>query len=134
MTGWTRDELTKIEKADELELASLKEDGTLRRPVTIWVVRIGDDLYVRAYRGRTSVWFRKTQLHHAGRISAGGVCKDVTFMDVGEDEALNNKIDAAYRSKYRTYGETYVGPMVAPRARAATLKLVPSSPIIHVDS
>jgi hypothetical protein len=133
MTGWTKDELSKIEKADELELASLGEDGTLRRPVTIWVVRVDDDLYVRAYRGRSSVWFRNTQFHHAGRISAGGVAKDVTFVDVSRDEALNKKIDATYRSKYRSYSATYVDPMVAPQARAATLRLVPSNPFINED-
>jgi hypothetical protein len=126
MNSWTRDELSKIEGADELELASLKEDGTLRKPVTIWIIRVGDDLYVRSYRGRGSIWFRSMQLRHAGRISAGGVIKDVTFMDVGEDKALHDEIDAAYRSKYRSYDATYIDPMVAPQAHSATLKLAPS--------
>ena len=40
MATWTRDELSKIEKADELQIASLRRDGTLRNPVTIWVVRL----------------------------------------------------------------------------------------------
>ena len=48
MTAWTSDELDKIGAADELELASLRRDGTLRKPVTVWVVRRGD-LYVRSY-------------------------------------------------------------------------------------
>jgi hypothetical protein len=126
MPGWTGDELSQIEEADELELAYLKEDGGLRKPVTIWVVRVGDDLYVRSYRGRDSVWFRGTQLRHAGRISAGGVARDVTFVDVSEDDTLGDQLDIAYRSKYRSHGATYVDPMVAPPARAATLKLVPT--------
>jgi hypothetical protein len=54
MTAWTREELSKIEAADELELATLRRDGTLRNPVTIWVVRHGDDLYIRSWRGRTA--------------------------------------------------------------------------------
>ena len=58
MTRWTSDELTRIEAGDELEIASLRRDGTLRNPVTIWVVRLGDDLYVRSVNGRTSAWFR----------------------------------------------------------------------------
>ena len=126
MTSWTRNDLERIGAADELQLASFKEDGTLRKPVTIWVVRVGDDLYVRAYRGREGAWFRQAQLRHEGRIVAGGVTKDVTFVDVSDDEALNNKIDAAYQSKYRRYSATYVDPMIAPQARATTLKLVPS--------
>ncbi len=126
MTGWTRNDLERIGAAVHLQLASFKEDGTLRKPVTIWVVRVGDDLYVRSWRGRTAAWFRGTQVRHEGRIWAGGVTQDVTFVDVSDDEVLNNEIDAAYQSKYRRYSTTYVAPMVAPQARAATLKLIPS--------
>jgi len=81
MTAWTSDELTTIGAADELELTSLRRAGTLRKPVTIWVVRHGDDLYVRSYRGSDAAWFRGTQVRHAGHIRAGGVDKDVTFVD-----------------------------------------------------
>jgi hypothetical protein len=125
MTSWTRNDLERIGAADELQLASFKKDGTLRKPVIIWVVRVGDDLYVRSYRGREGAWFRHTQRRHEGRISAGGVTKNVTFVDVSDDEALNNEIDAAYQSKYQRYSATYVDPMIAPQARATTLKLVP---------
>jgi hypothetical protein len=127
MTSWTRNDLERIGAADELQLASFKKDGTLRKPVIIWVVRVDDDLYVRSYRGREGAWFRHTQRRHEGRISAGGVTKNVTFVDVSDDEALNNEIDAAYQSKYRRYSATYVDPMIAPQARATTLKLVPSA-------
>src|SRR5438132_13967906 len=127
MTSWTRNDLERIGAAEELLLASFKKDGTLRKPVTIWVVRVGDDLYVRAYRGRETAWFRHIQRRHEGRISAGGVTKDVTFVDVSDDEALNNKIDAAYQSKYQRYSATYVDPMIAPQACATTLKLIPSA-------
>jgi hypothetical protein len=120
---WTEDELGKIGAADELELASAKNDGTLRKPVTIWVVRRGDDLYVRSVYGRTSRWFRGTQERHEGRIQAGGVEKDVVFAD-GEADA-NDAIDDAYRTKYERYPAKFVDPTVTPQARAATLKLVP---------
>jgi hypothetical protein len=122
MAAWTSDELDKIAAADELELASAKRDGTLRKPVTIWVVRHGDDLYVRSWRGRTSAWFRGSQDRHEGHIRAGGVDKDVVFTEV---EPVNDEIDAAYRAKYDRYDATYVDPMVGPEARAATIKLVP---------
>ena len=126
MTGWTHNDLERIGMADELQLMSVKKNGTPRKPVTIWVVRVGDDLYVRAYRGREGAWFRHTQLRQEGHIVAGGMKKDATFVDVSDDEALNNEIDAAYQSKYQRYGATYVNPMIAPLARAATLQLVPS--------
>ncbi len=126
MTAWTSDELTKIGKAEELDLASLRADGTLRNPVTMWVVRIGDDLYVRAYKGRTGAWFRGTQTRHAGHIRAGGVDKDVTFVEEANPD-INDQIGAAYRTKYRRYAASIVDPMVTPEARAATIKLVPRS-------
>jgi hypothetical protein len=92
--------------------------------VTIWVVRDGDDVYVRSYRGRESSWFRGAQARHEGHIRAGGVDRDVTFV-AETDPAAGDRIDAAYRAKYRRYSASYVDPMVAPAARAATLKLVP---------
>jgi len=124
MTVWTSDELNKIGTAEELEIAPLRRDGTLRNPVTIWVVRVGDDLYIRSYRGRGGAWFRAAQVRHEGRIRAGGVEKDVTLV---EDPGIDDQIDAAYRTKYRRYSTQYVNPMVAPEARAATLKLAPRS-------
>jgi hypothetical protein len=121
MAAWTSEELDKIAAADELELASAKRDGTLRKPVTIWVVRHGNDLYVRSWRGRTSTWFRGSQDRHEGHIRAGGVDKDVVLAEVDD---VNDEIDAAYRAKYDRYAATYVDPMVGPEARAATIKLV----------
>ncbi len=123
MTAWTNDELAKIGAAEELQLAPRRADGTLRNPVTVWVVRHGDDLYVRSWRGRTAAWFRGTQDRQEGRIRAGGVEKDVTFAEV--DHGLDEAIDVAYRTKYRRYDARFVDPMVAPEARAATIKLVP---------
>ena len=124
MTTWTDSELNQIGKAEELEIASLRNDGTLRKSVTIWVVRLGDDLYVRPMYGRASAWFRGTQVRHAGHIQAGGIHKDVTFVDESDPD-LNNQIDDAYWTKYRRYGASDVGPVVSPESKAATLKLLP---------
>ena len=122
MTTWTSEELSRIDAADELEIASLRRDGTLRNPTTIWVVRLGDDLYVRSVNGRTAGWFRGTQDRHEGRIQAGGVEKDVTFVDA--DRGIDDAIDAAYRTKYRRYAPSIVDHVVTPEARSATIKLV----------
>ena len=124
MTTWTKEELNKIGNADELQIAALRSDGTLRKPVIIWVVRLGDELYVRSVNGGTSALFRGVQVQHAGRIWAGGMEKDVTFMEETAPD-INDQIDAAYRSKYGHYDAEYVDPMVAPEAKAATIKIVP---------
>jgi len=124
MSTWTKDQLDKIGNADELRLATARPDGSLRRPVTIWVVRHGDDLYIRSYRGTGGSWFRRARERREGRIQAGGVDKHVTLADA--DHNLDDQIDAAYRAKYRRHGGTYVDPMVAPQAQATTIKLVPA--------
>ncbi len=125
MTAWTSDELRKIGAAEELQIASVRRDGRLRNPVTIWVVRHGDDLYVRSVNGRTGAWFRGTQVRHEGRIWAGGVEKDVTVVDA--DPGINDQIDAAYRAKYRRYAASIISSIVSPKARSATIKPVPRS-------
>jgi hypothetical protein len=126
MTAWTSEELTEMDAADELEIASLRPDGMLRKAVTIWVVRLGDDLYVRSVNGRTGAWFRGTQVRHEGHLRAGGVEKDVTFVDADND--IDDQIDAAYRTKYRRYAASIVGHIVSPEARSATIRLLPRSP------
>jgi hypothetical protein len=124
MGSWHNDELTRISQADELELASLRADGTLRAPVTMWVVRDGDDLYVRSMHGRAGAWFRATQTRHQGHVWSGGVDKDVDFV-VDTDPTVNDRIDAGYRDKYHRYGANIVGSVVNPDSRASTIKLVP---------
>jgi hypothetical protein len=123
MTAWTSEELNKIGNAEELLIASLRNDGTLRKRVIIWVVRIGDDLYVRSVNGRTSTWFRGVETCHVGRIQAGGVEKDVTFVEEPDLE-LNQQIDVAYAAKYRRYPSS-VEHINSPAARLASIKLVP---------
>jgi len=126
MTAWTSDELKKIETAEELKIASLRKDGTLRKPVIIWVVRVDDDLYVRCVNGRRGAWFRGVQTRHEGQIRAGGVVKDVSFAEES-DPAVNEKIDDAYRTKYRRYAKRIINSVINTDARSATIKLVPRS-------
>ena len=123
MTTWTDDELNEIGAAEELAIAALRLDGTLRKPVTIWVVRVGKDIYVRSAYGANATWFRGTQVRREGRIDAGGIRKDVAF-EVA-DPAAGDQIDAAYRDKYRRHGAQYVNSVITAEARSTTIKLVP---------
>ncbi|NUQ99818.1 MAG: DUF2255 family protein [Streptomyces sp.] len=123
MSTWNARTLERIAAAEELHIAPRRGDGTLREATTIWVVRDGDDLYVRSWRGTTGSWWNTAQDSHTGHIAAGGAEADVTFAAVG-DPAVNDRVDAAYRAKYGRY-TSYVEPMVADRARATTLRLTP---------
>ena len=124
MTTWTSGELGAIGGADELRIAARRPDGTLRSQVTIWVVRAGDDLYVRAFKGVESPWYRGVLATRDGRVESGGVTRDVTFSDEADPDVLD-AVDAAYRDKYRHYSAQYLDPMVTETARDATVRLVP---------
>jgi hypothetical protein len=117
MSAWTSDELDRVGAAEELELTV----GS--RTVTIWVGRVGDDLYVRSWRGAGGFWFRATQRAHTARIHAGGVERDVDLVD--PEESVNDLVDDAYRTKYARYLSSYTAQMVAPAAHSTTLVLEP---------
>jgi len=54
------------------------------------------------------------------------VQKDTVFVEETDPE-VNDRIDAAYHTKYGRYPQ-YVAPMVTAEARSTTIKLVPRSP------
>jgi hypothetical protein len=64
------------------------------------------------------------QTRHEGHIRAGGVVKDVTFVEE-LDPGINDQIDKVYRSKYRRYAASIVNSIISPEARSAAIKLVP---------
>jgi hypothetical protein len=122
MTAWRTDELAKIGAAEEVQIASARRDGTLGKPVTVWAVRHGDDIYIRSVAGRNGHWFRGTLETHEGRVRAGGVQQDVTFVDADQD--IEDEVDAAYRAKYRRYAGSILNSVLTGQARSSTLKLV----------
>jgi hypothetical protein len=122
MAEWLNDELRKIAENDDLHIAPLREDGvTYGTPTWIWSVAVGDDLYVRAYNGKNSRWYQAAMRQKAGRITAAGMTKEVAFEPV--DGPVNDRIDDAYRTKYRS--SEYLNPMIGARPRSATVKVVP---------
>jgi hypothetical protein len=122
MADWNGTDLETIAAAQELDLASERADGTLRDPVTMWVVRSGDRLYVRSVKGTDGPWYRGTQSRHQGRVEAGGVRQDVTFQQVEPGEYPG--VDAAYRKKYGRY-TSIVEHVLTDVARTSTLRLEP---------
>jgi hypothetical protein len=123
MTTWTSDELAKADAVDEMQISSARGDTTLSGPRTIWVVRDGQELYVRSVNGPGAAWFRGTRTRHEGHVRFGGLDRDVTFVDA--DHSIDDQIDAAYRNKYRRYAKSIVDQINSPEARSATIKLVP---------
>jgi hypothetical protein len=126
MSTWSSHDLDRIGGADELQIAPRHRDGSAERFTPIWVVRVGDDLYVRSWRGKRGAWYRNGLSTHSARIRAGGVERDVDLADAGQaTDTPHEDIDREYRTKYARYDPSYVEPMTAGPARAATLRLDP---------
>jgi hypothetical protein len=123
MTTWTPAELDRIGDAEELNLASHRPNGTLRPYVTMWVIRAGDDLYVRSAYGPDNPWYVRAKASGTGRIRAAGLERDVTFAETAAD--AHTAIDAAYHSKYHGYGPRIVASVTGPAAEPVTIRLVP---------
>ena len=121
--GWTKDELDRVDRATELQLASLRPDGSLSPFATIWMVRVGDDLFVRSAHGWNNGWFQRALRSGRGRVRAGGIERDVTFEQPGPEVATD--ITAAYHAKYDRYGPAIVGPVASTEAVRSTLRLLP---------
>ena len=122
MATWYKDELQKIVEADDLHISPFREDSvTYGTPTWIWCVAVGDELYVRAYNGQNSRWYQAAMQQKAGRITAAGMTREVSFEPV--DGPINNLIDNAYSSKY--HGSPYLNPMISPRAQSATVRIIP---------
>jgi hypothetical protein len=123
MSSWPKNQLEKIAESDDLHISPFREDRvTYGTPTWIWSVVVDDALYVRAYNGHSSRWYKAAMQQKRGRISAAGLTKDVTFEPV--DDSINDRIDDAYRAKYKT--SPYLQPMISKRSRSATVKIEPS--------
>jgi hypothetical protein len=122
MVDWNPTELAQIAAAPEIEVSSLREDGALTKPVTIWAVQVDGELYVRSVRGAHGGWYKAAEQRHEGRIEAGDTAVDVAFEDASHH--LDEEIDAAYKGKYG-YPSDPVDSVTAEDARATTTRVVP---------
>jgi hypothetical protein len=120
MRTWSKEDLRNIAETDDLHISPFRDDGkTYGTPTWIWSVVVDDAVYVRAYNGQKSRWYQAALRQKAGRITAAGMTRDVTFEPT--DGSINDRIDDAYRAKYK--GSPYLAPMIGNRARSATIKI-----------
>ena len=119
--SWTREQLARIDSARELEIAVRRTDGTLRPWTPIWVVHIGEDVYVRTWYRRDTGWYGHALHARHARVRGPGVEVDVRIDDIGVGPSgLRAAVDDAYRAKY---GGGSTGNMVGDEAAATTLRL-----------
>lgn len=118
--GRPEEPLAALGAAVEVDVVPLGEDGRPLPATTIWVVRVGDGLYARSYRGARGGWYRAALRTGRGRVEAGDSVYDVVF-DAAPG-AGRELVDAAYLAKYAH--SPYVAAMVTDEAAATTLRLV----------
>lgn len=124
MSTWTPEDLALFDQAQEIRITTVRKDGSLRRPLPIWIVRVADDLYIRSVNGPDAAWYKGTKVSHEGQISTGGETRDVAFADADADTALDDAIDAAYAEKYARY-PSIVPSMQTAQVRGTSTRVLP---------
>lgn len=122
MTTWNTEELARIAEPEMFDLSAQLEDGTTPKTVGIWAVAVDGRLFVRSYTGLEGKWYAPALASLRGRVSAGGVTKDVRFERI-TDEAINSAIDAEYLRKYTP--SPYAPEMGQEPVRSNTLEVIP---------
>ena len=126
MSAWSQDDLGRLGGAGVVEVSSVRRDGSLSRARTVWIVRVGDQLYLRSVNGPDAAWYRLTRAFHQGRIEARGVARDVTWIDVNAavQPDVDPAVDAEYARKYQ--GSTAaIAHITNPLARTTTMRVEP---------
>jgi hypothetical protein len=126
VSAWSQDDLDRLGDAGEVEVSSVRRDGSLSRTRTVWIVRVGDQLYLRSVNGPDGAWYRLTRASHQGRIEARGVVRDVTWVDVdaaGQPD-VDPAVDAEYARKYQG-AKSAIAHITSPLARATTMRVGP---------
>lgn len=126
MTTWPHDLLAAIGAADEVQISAERAGGSSTAPTPVWVVRVGDGLYVRSWKGAAGLWYRHALATRSAVLGLAGADHRVALAVADPD--LRSAIDRAYRDKYGRYGNAYVGPMTSDAAASTTLRLDPAEP------
>jgi hypothetical protein len=125
--SWTPEQLQQIDGSRELEIASTRPDGTQRQWLPIWVVRVGDQIYVRTWYRRTTGWFGHVVTTQQARVRVPHLETEVVVEDISDgDTDLRAAIDQAYQAKYAPPGSGSVRQMTTDSAAATTLRLSPA--------
>ncbi|WP_372660145.1 DUF2255 family protein [Amycolatopsis kentuckyensis] len=117
MTTWTPEDLARLAESYSLVLTAGDGGGP---GVEIGMAVVDGGVYVRAYRGVRSRWYRAASEHGHGRIELAGVTREVSFTTGLEPPA---GLDAAFAGKYGPVSDALVA---SPEARAATVRIDPA--------
>lgn len=107
---------------DQLDITTVRPDGSPRAWVPIWFVILDGHVFVRSYRGTDGAWYRHATAAGNADVRAAAGTYRVRVEPVGENAELAERIDQTYRTKYARY-PSYLPPMLTGQAKATTLRL-----------
>ena len=115
---------TLLEQVDEVRIEPRSADGRRVGPVTIWVVVVDGDVYVRSYRGPNGRWYQALLRHPTGVLHVDS--RDVPFRAKRvEDQAEIASVSEAYRRKYEGTWPKETAEMLRNEVLSTTLRLEP---------
>jgi len=123
MNTWDPADLHAIGSAREVHIATMRPDASTRTPLPIWVVRVGDELFVRSYHGPEGSWFRQLDAHPYARLRAAG--REIVVRLVPAEVPSRAEVDDAYLAKYGRSGSAVA--MITPAVALTTLRLEPAT-------
>lgn len=123
MSTWQPETARSLSAPQEVELATRRRDGSVRNPRIIWIVAVGERVFVRSTNGRGAAWFTWAIATGSGQLTAAGVTVDVTFTEAADEDLP--AVDRAYRDKYGSFA-SIVDHLEEAGPRAATLEVTPA--------
>jgi hypothetical protein len=123
--SWNPSVLAALSDAKEVDVTPIDADGTRRASRTIWSIGVGDELYIRSWKGRSAVWFMDAlgTGHGELEVTGGGASQLVTFEAVDAAASVQTQISATFLTKYAADG--YADAMNEDASVAATLRVLP---------
>lgn len=121
--GWKPQILSEISDREEIRISSERTGGGYHRWTPVWVVRVGDDLYVRSGFGKNGLWYRHA-IGSQAYVDAEGVQYKVSLI-LDRDSVSIAAVDEAYRQKYSA--DPSLPLLLSDRARSTTSRLIPQT-------
>lgn len=116
------EQLDQLAKAEEVEIETQKDGQSPVHRTIIWVVTIGEDVYVRSVRGVTARWYREISANPTGALYLGGQRIPI-HAELATDAETVARVGEAYQRKYST--SPAMPSMLREETLVTTLRLTP---------
>ncbi len=113
----------RLAEVEEIQIETQRSAASPTHRTTIWVVVLGDDIYVRSVRGKAGRWYKEMTANPSGVVHVDGQRIPVRAVPVA-DSKLIEQVSQEYLRKYQ--GSEYAPPMVRAEVLDTTLRLDPA--------